>query len=102
MRDTFTRSLQTQTKMQDDIARLTTSTPSPTTHNDFVFKKFQNKLDAKLQAFAQKTTATLDQFHQKLEDHKASATTITDHLDTRMSQIENSTNMMINSLTAKL
>ena len=102
MCDAFTRSLHTQTKLQDDITRLKTSTPAPITHNDCVFKKFQTKLDAKLAAFAQKTTATLDEFHQKLEDHKASATTVTDHLDTRMSQIENSTNMMINGLTAKL
>ena len=102
MRDAFTRSLQTQSKLQNDIALLKTSTPAPITHTDSVFKKFQSKLDAKLQAFAQKTTATLDQFHQKLEDHKASATTITNHLDTRMSQIKNSTNMMFDGLTAKL
>ena len=84
------------------IACLKTSTPAQNTHNDSVFKKFQNKLDNKPAAFAQKTTATLDQFLQKLEDYKASATTITDHLDTRMSQIENSTNLMIDGLTANL
>ena len=100
MCDAFTWLLQTQSKLQDDIARLKTSTPAPITHNNHVFKKFQTKLDAKLQAFAQKTNATLDQFHQKLEDHRALATTITNHLDTRMCQIENSTNMTIDSLTA--
>lgn len=59
MREAFTRSLQTQTRLQDNITRLKNPTPEPISHNDSVFKKFQTKLDFKLAAFAQKISNTL-------------------------------------------
>ena len=101
MREAFAHSLQTQKRLQDKVTSLKTPILTPLSPTDSVFKKSQTKLDYKLAAFAKKTSNTLDLFHQKLEDHKASTNTATDHLDTRMSQIKNSTNLMIDGLTNK-
>ena len=51
---------------------------------------------------AMQTTNALDLFHQKLEAHKESTITANNHLDSRMSKIENSTKQIGNAMTDKL
>ena len=95
MREAFSRSLQTQTTLQEEVLQLKNAKPPSISTTDSIFTKIQSKLNSKFEAFATKTSTALDLFHQKLEDHKASTVMANNHLDSRMSQIENSTKHIV-------
>ena len=51
---------------------------------------------------SKKRAAAMDLFHQKLEAHKTSTITANNHLDSRISQIENTTKCIVSDMTEKL